>query len=632
MGLLYHKTIIRILSITAGLFMLYYIGWRGAQTLNPDYYFFSLLLLIAEGQGVLNFFLFTLMTWDTGQNRSPRPKYTTDKTIDVFVPTYNEEIEVLEATLVGCINMRLPHRTYVLDDGRRPHIKELAERLGCHYLTRADNKHAKAGNINAALEKTSGDIIAIFDADMVPQPDFLEKTVGYFEDERVAIVQLPQEFYNRDSVQHSDDWHEQQLFYRVIQPGKDNIGATFWCGSPSVICRRAFEEIGGVATETITEDFQTSIRLNAKGWKIRFHNENLAYGIAPQSLQAFNLQRLRWAQGAMQIFRSKDNPLAIKGLTWQQRLSHFSAIFTYFDSYQKLIYLLAPVLYLLFGILPIRIDDSGEFIVNWSLYFLFTLGANIAMGRGYFKYFAVEKYNILKMFTFIRASVIIIWPRVLGFKVTPKGADQSIKQKDRAELKLHVVLLILMALAFVSGLFHLAEGGFAEDREYVNVGISLFWLIMNGTLLFVTVRQVLKRLYYRQDYRFPLQVSGSLTLSDGTEQAIRVRDISRYGLGLEFEAPFRDSLDENVSIRLHTDGDAVYLPGKIRFDLQLKGKRGVRKMGIRFHELTEHDQDKLVYFLFVTMPKQLDEHARQQKDLGRERDLPGLETTVTITA
>jgi cellulose synthase (UDP-forming) len=599
-GVFFREKVVHTISIAAGLYMLYYLIWRGIDTLNPEWLVFSVLLLIAELQGFVNFLLFMLMTWRVEPKKEKSyPK--TYKTIDVFIPTYNEDLEILEATVIGCLNMRLEHNTYLLDDGKREEVQELAQRLGCGYLTRSGNLHAKAGNINAALKETNGDVIAIFDADMIPQPDFLEKTIRYFDDEKVAIVQLPQEFYNLDSVQHRNNWYEQQLFYRVIQPGKDRIGATFWCGSPSIISRKAFEDIGGAAVESITEDFQTSIRLNARGWKIRYHHEVLAYGIAPQSLKAFNLQRLRWAQGAMQIFRSKDNPLIIKGLTWRQRLSHFSAIFTYFDSYQKLIYLVTPILYLLFGILPIKVADGITFIEHWAPYYFLSLLANITMGRGYFKYFDVEKYNFLKMFTFIRASLIVIWPKALSFKVTPKAVDQTVKAKDRTEILNHFLVLTLMACSLTFGLLHFIDGNQRTHTQIIDSAISSFWLLMNGGLLFFSIRDVLKRLYFRKDYRFGIKINASIEFNKGIKESIILTNISRRGAGIELSNFNQELAEQELTIRFHTPlGEEIELPGQIVFHQSGSGKT---KLGVQFQGLSQEQQEKLVLFLFVTLPK-----------------------------
>ena len=104
----------------------------------------------------------------------------------------------------------------------------------------------------------------MLDADHVPMPDALDALVGYFDDERMALVQTPHDFFNHDSVQHYVvGRHEQSLFYRVVCPGKDRHGAAYWCGSAALIRRQALLEIGGVATETIAEDFHTTIRTAA---------------------------------------------------------------------------------------------------------------------------------------------------------------------------------------------------------------------------------------------------------------------------------------------------------------------------------------------------------------------------------
>lgn len=258
----------------------------------------------------------------------------------------------------------------------------LAERLGCEYLIRPDNTHAKAGNINAALRRTDGDFVVIVDCDTVPQPDFLDKTLGYFIDPTVALVQLPQEFYNVDSVQHtpSDDapepWHEQALFYRVIQPGKNKWDAAFWCGSPSVVRRAALESVGGVATESVTEDLHTTVRLHARKWKTVYHNERLAYGIAPQTMNAFSVQRLRWAQGTMQILRSRENPVLVPGLTVAQRLNYIASTATYFDAYTKLIFLLTPSIILVTGVQALSVSPAA-FVLHWTPCFVLGMLANV---------------------------------------------------------------------------------------------------------------------------------------------------------------------------------------------------------------------------------------------------------------
>jgi cellulose synthase (UDP-forming) len=154
--------------------------------------------------------------------------------------------------------MRYPHRTFVLDDGRRTEVKALCDELGCEYVTRDTNEHAKAGNWNHAFARTSGAFIATFDADHVPRADFLERTLGFFADPKVAFVQVPQRYHNLDSLQHRVDWRnrrlygEQDVFFNLVMPGKDHWNASFFCGTGAVLRRAAPH--GGLVTGTITED------------------------------------------------------------------------------------------------------------------------------------------------------------------------------------------------------------------------------------------------------------------------------------------------------------------------------------------------------------------------------------------
>lgn len=606
MKLLFKKPVIHLLTIFTAIYIIYYMWWRTNYTLNSSVLFFSIILLIAEAQGAINFFLFALMTWNVDKEKTPKP--LEGVTVDVFVPTYNEDISILEATLTGCLNMRYKHTTYVLDDGRRKEVEILAKQLGCEYLTRDDNKHAKAGNINAALKKTKGQFIVVLDADMVPQPDFIEKTLGYFSNSKTAIVQLPQEFYNLDSVQHQDNvsyWHEQQLFYHVIQPGKNVINAAFWCGSPSIVRRDALEEIGGVATESITEDFLTSIKLNSKGWNIKYHHEVLAFGIAPQSLHAFNLQRLRWAQGAMKIFKSKYNPLIVPGLTLKQRLSHFTAIFTYFDSYQKLIYLLVPSIILITGSMPIKVVNVYDFIAHWLPYFFLTMMTNIALGRGYFKYFEVEKYNTLKIFTFIKASLSLLWSKNMIFKVTPKTVDSSIKMKERRELKGQITLFIIVLSSIAIGAINTIWNVFFSYSSTVSAAIAIFWAIFNGYILFISMYDVLKRMYFRNDYRFPIELNSKIIELTGNRFDTIISDISRSGISLATidTSELQNELQNEMSLDIYLPDGVLNISGNVVYSRVTDD--GKRKVGMKFNELSLEARIRLNKFLFVTMPRNI---------------------------
>ncbi|HEY0527901.1 MAG TPA: cellulose synthase catalytic subunit, partial [Gemmatimonadaceae bacterium] len=321
-------------AAVAWLYGLYWIIWRWTSSLNPHAIVFSVLLILAETWGLLNSFLLIATVWKL-KYRDPPPAPKGLK-VDVFITNYDEPLEVLRRTAIGARAIKYPHKTYMLDDGKRDEVKAMAAALGIGYIRREGNEHAKAGNLNHAFTVTDGEFILQLDADHVPLPNILDRLLGYFVEPDIAFVQSPQDFYNTDSFTHVVNeegrtmWEENRIFFSLLQPGKDTWNAAFFCGSCGVLRRKAFDEIGGFSTKTITEDMETSIVLHARGWKSAYHGETLAYGLAPSSAFAYHVQRLRWGQGSMQILR-KFNPLIYPGLSVPQRLAYFASTSTYID-------------------------------------------------------------------------------------------------------------------------------------------------------------------------------------------------------------------------------------------------------------------------------------------------------------
>jgi cellulose synthase (UDP-forming) len=427
----------------------------------------------------------------------------------------------------------------------------------------------------------------------------------------VALVQLPQEFYNFDSVQHVSrrdlavPWHEQELFYRVIQPGKNRWNASFWCGSPSVIRRAALESVGGVATDSITEDLHTTLRLHARGWKTVYHNEVLAYGIAAQTLQAFTVQRLRWAQGTMQILRSRDNPLLLPGLSLPQRLSHLASMVTYLEAYQKLAYLLAPPVALLSGLLPVRADGL-DFAVHWLPYFLLGIVANVALGRGSFRYLQTEQYNLLKMFTFISASAVLLWPRPLHFRVTPKQAHASARALERPYLVPHTFLLVIIALASTVGALNLVRGLATRYADSGVVAVTLVWALASGGLLAGTIVQVLRRLHGRSSYRFVASVPALLAQADGSVTPVSTEDVSQFGCSIIMRSDAAVASRPSLSLEVPE--------GRLRIQTEVVHDRtladGSRRLGVRFRGMSALDRERLIEFVFVTVARRQGQSAQ----------------------
>lgn len=261
----------------------------------------------------------------------------------MLIRTYNEPEDVLLPTIAAAVALEPAHETWVPDDGERPEVEALATELGARYLTRHDNTHAKAGNINHALDRIDADLIAVLDADHVARPEFLVNTLAYFADPEVALVQTPQDFYNEDSFEHSERssagiYNEQAVFYRVIAAAKNRWQGAFWCGTCAIVRTEALRSVGGIATGSVTDDILTTIEMHGRGWRTFYHNEVLARGLAARSLDEYLVQRRRWATGAMEVLRI-ENPLTVEGLSFGQRFSYATTLWAWFDAWRSLGYI-----------------------------------------------------------------------------------------------------------------------------------------------------------------------------------------------------------------------------------------------------------------------------------------------------
>ena len=219
-----------------------YLVWRAAVTLNlasPLHSAVSVILFAAEIYGYLSIVLYYFQALKPVENTAPIPERDQLPTVDVFVTIYNEPTHILYRTLVCCEALDYPKerlKIWVFDDGGRDAVKSMADKFGFGYLTRADRLHAKAGNLNNAMASTSGELIVTLDTDHLPVRSFLKETVGFFLDHKVALVQLPHHFYNPDVFQHNlhldnDLVHEQDLFFQVIQPGRQRSNSVMYAGS-----------------------------------------------------------------------------------------------------------------------------------------------------------------------------------------------------------------------------------------------------------------------------------------------------------------------------------------------------------------------------------------------------------------
>ena len=630
MTLLYRPLVARLVASIAIAYLLFYLWWRVSASLNPVALAFSIVFLAAEAYGVVRFLLFVFASWNV--ERSARFELAPDLSIDVYVPTVDEDLETLEATLMGCGAMTYPHSTYVLDDGQRPTVARLADRLGCHYLTRSNHDGYRAGNLNAALSATRGDLIAVLDADTVPQPDFLDRTVGYFVDERVALVQLPQEYYNLDSVQHEGQshglkpWHDLALFDRVVQPGKNHWNAATWCGSPAVIRRSAIEAIGGFATSTSVEDIQTSVRLHRQGWKTVFHNETLAYGIASQTLQAFTIQRERWARGAMELLRSADDPLLVSGLSPGQRLSYAATLWSSFGAFPRLILLLVPVIILATGVFPLRVD-ALTYLLHWLPGFALCLLASTGLGRGHFDFLRLEKYEYLKLFALLRASTSLIGPPRVRPRVVVKTVGNEIAAEERRLVLPLLGLAALEAMAYLLGMLNVVTRAPGYSMPTDDALLAMAWVLLNAAFLGIAVAVAFRRSYRRERYRFPIDLDATVNVV-GEPVTATVRDLSLFGVGLTTGEADTLAVGRVCSVVLELPGGPVTVRGDVVSCLPLAKRRW--RLGIQFIVFSPEDRARLIAFLFIIAPRL--QRSRSGQPFGRRFDWRSIRATAARSA
>ncbi|KOS53875.1 glycosyltransferase [Rhodococcus rhodochrous] len=629
---------LRILIAASVLLGVNYVVWRWLFSVNWSAWWIAVPLVVAETYSLIDSMLFGLTMWRWRRRAAPPPP-PEGRTVDVFVTTYNEPVELVLATAEAASRIRYPHETWILDDGERPELERAAAELGVRYMTRAASwtnkpRHAKAGNLNNALLHTHGEFILVLDADQVPDPEILHRTLGYFEDERMALVQTPQYFVN---VPDADPLGSQApLFYGPIQQGKDGWNAAFFCGSNAVLRREALMQLGisgyvraveegvvralrtagrvldrtraevdpdrkdvvsaldsvreavrtarasvrdgrplaevtyrfqqtvdaaaravveadvgsiradldaiaalgttveggdgvlldetslarladrdwsplgalesiramvravdvdrdeeaeptlALATISVTEDMATSMRLHGMGWKSAYHHEVLAHGLAPEDVGTMLTQRLRWAQGTIQVML-RENPLLQRGLTIPQRLMYWATMWSYLAGFAALAYIAAPVIYLIFGVLPVQAyswDFFGRLVpfllLNQLLFFVVSRGTPTWRGQQYS--LALFPVWIKACWTAFR-NVYLHKP--LDFAVTPKTRQGRGTLPWRA-VRYQLAAMVLLVAASAVGVVRLYLGA----SSVLGVGVNLFWVLFDLAILSVVIPAV----------------------------------------------------------------------------------------------------------------------------------------------
>jgi cellulose synthase (UDP-forming) len=534
-----------IISISVVLIMRYLV-WRGTYTLpyhlGPTAMTCGVLLFATECYcfivGLLNYLA----------NMRPRERTSIPlpadvaawPTVDIYIPTYNEAPDIVRPTVIAATQMRYPSdklRVYLLDDGgttqkchdpdpekaaaarsRAIEIKAIAEQFGAHYLTRDRNEHAKAGNINHALGSTEGELLAIFDCDHVPTSDFIEKTVGFFlEDRKLFLVQTPHHFINADPLERNlsileKSPAENDLFFAATLPGLDRWGSAFFCGSAALLRRSALDDIGGIAQETITEDAETTVMALSHGYKTAYYNQPMISGLQAESFSGFILQRARWGQGMLQILMLK-NPWTLPGLSVMQRLMYTNFSLFWGFPVSRLIMLLAPPVALFFSV-PLA-NTSVTDLVIFVLPALLGSFMTSQYLYGHVRWpFISLLYEVVQSTHLIKGIYQVFrHPRSPTFAVTPKG--EILHENFISSLSRPFYLLLFISLAaIINGAIRYAHEPLNQSAILTISAWAFFDLLCLLCALGVTFERRQRRTEPRASVEEPvlLRVSAEMTL------------------------------------------------------------------------------------------------------------------------
>ena len=572
-----------------------YFFWR-LTIFNPSYPLYSLLFYLSELVGFVWLAINLLSLLRFAPRASPPVKK--GLAVDVYIPTYNEPVSLVRRTVIAALRITYPHETWLLDDGNRPEMRLLAKELGCRYIARSDNKGAKAGNLNHAMAQTQGEFIVVFDADFIAAPEFLDRTLGYFTDPKLAFVQTPQEFYNFDSYQHMghdrahDLWSEHSLFFHAQQRGRDMHNAAMFCGSCAVLRRAALDDVDGFASSTVTEDMHTSTLLHANGWASVYHPETLSAGLAPHDAISFQRQRIRWAEGAMQIARQEGLFAGRMNLTFQQRMAYLLHVGNYIEGPRHVFLYIASAVTLVFYISPIKVSFA-----EWAVFFLpFLLVGLLAykeLSRGYTKVIKNEIFNMARCPALVRAFPALFSKKHIDFKITPK-----IREKPSPFLFPWFMLAI--------NLIALGKAGYDEFFGTPRIDgwpimIIVMWCCLGAWLAWNVCKLTHRCNRNRRSFsRFPVEIAVSLQNGQASVQAV-VTELSDAGLSFKPQNAL-EALPEGLC-----QGVLSLCGHDIPFQVTLRPVKAGQKSGGILSWDTQRARDDYTYFMMMDRIRRLEE-------------------------
>ena len=565
-----------------------YLYYRTTYTLNLTGgwldAFFSVVLYLAELYAILTMGLSFFQTLRLKERTSIDVSHIPEAEmpiIDVYIPTYNEEVEIVRKTTLGAVAIEYPKKNiYILDDGRpekyetsdpryaefrdrRDQLQQMCVELGCELMVRNDNSHAKAGNINTALPKTPGDLVLILDCDHIPTRTILRETVGFFLNPKVSLVQTPHWFYNPDPFERNLQTGGtipvgNELFYKVLQKGNDFWNAAFFCGSAAIVRKKHLLQVGGIAVETVTEDCHTALRLHALGYESVYYDKIMVAGLAPEMFSAYVGQQVRWARGMAQILRI-ENPLFNRKLklTLPQRICYFSATSHFFFGFPRLMYAIAPSLFLIFGINPIR--GLGLETLAYALpHIAIATYANFITYKHVRFSFWNEIYEFsLSFHAGIVTFMALINPKLGSFNVTDKGLIVTKRVFDWESSKGLVFAGAIVLSSIIAVPFWLIFRPEASEAVLVN----LAWSFFNFVLIVASILVAFEQPQLRRSHRLDRKLAAVIYSQDDTLKGTTV-NVSETGCQVILDS-WANLLDE-VEIELIGDfGARAFLKSQV---------------------------------------------------------------------
>jgi cellulose synthase (UDP-forming) len=550
------RVLARVGGLTAIAALVTYLTWRITSTLPPGGWdrTAAWILVGFEAVPVAGLVVRLITLWNI-DSRAPRPvtELPAGQRVAVLIPTYNEPVEVIAPTIAAACELEPAHETWVLDDGDRDWVAELCRAFGARYVRRPVHDHAKAGNMNHALDlmareaaegRPDVDVIAVLDCDHVPLPHFLTATLGWFDDPEVALVQGPQEFYNAGAFDDDGVTGEQGLFFHVLMAARNHDGAgPFWCGSTALLRTRALREVGGVATDTIVEDMHTTLHLIRKGWKAVYHHQTLAVGLAPATPDQYLLQRRRWGMGAMQVLARERLWAAKRWLSWRNYYEYLSGTLWWLEGVGTVAVFVVPTAILLTGA-QTSTAGVGTFAAVFISMFVLRVWGLRRLFRHHLQLTTAFALRVFRIPVGLSCLWWLITRQTLSFAVTPKaGAERRMRGRiPRVLTVLFTVALAVLGYA-VAGLAGLVPWQATPGATLA----SGAWLLVAAGTLVLGMRRIVSPVYAtsrRNAYRVGIRADVALDGVDG-----EIVDVSVGGAAVRFPASF--SLDaEEVKLVL----------------------------------------------------------------------------------